>query len=152
MAITCVVLASAAIIPAASAGMLVPGPGGQYGPARVMPVHGTGVRVVTVGGMTGWQITLIAVGAAILAAAVAVRLDRALTARPAGSAITPWRSHPARVQRRPAARQPARRPGADSAGQAVGDQAVGDQDTNLLRATSAPGPPDIVQFGRNAMR
>jgi hypothetical protein len=33
------------------------------------------------GGMTGWQIALIAIGAALLAATVAVLLDRARTAR-----------------------------------------------------------------------
>ena len=147
MAINCVLLASAAIIPAASAGIIVPDPGGPYGPARVRPAQGTGVQVVTAGGMAGWQITLIAVGAAVLAAAVAVRLDRALTARPAGPAITAWRSRPARGQRRPGARQPARGPGADAAGRAASDQ-----DTNLLPATSAPGTPDMVEFGRKPRR
>jgi hypothetical protein len=46
-----------------------------------MQVQETGVWVVTAGGMAGRQITLMAVGAAVFAAAVAVRLDRALTAR-----------------------------------------------------------------------
>jgi hypothetical protein len=41
----------------------------------------TGVTLITGGGMPGWQITLIAVGAALAGAAVAVLLDRALTAR-----------------------------------------------------------------------
>ena len=36
---------------------------------------------VIAGGMPGWQITLIAVGAALVAAAVAVLLDRAWAAR-----------------------------------------------------------------------
>ena len=40
-----------------------------------------GVTLITGGGMPGWQITLIAVGAALTGAAVAVLLDRALTAR-----------------------------------------------------------------------
>ena len=35
------------------------------------------VQTVVVGGMPGWQIALIAVGAALVAAAVAVLLDRA---------------------------------------------------------------------------
>jgi hypothetical protein len=39
------------------------------------------VRIITEGGMPGWQITLIAVAAALLAAAVAVLLARARTAR-----------------------------------------------------------------------
>ena len=39
------------------------------------------VHTVTVGGMPGWQITLIAVGAALLGAAITVLLDRMWTAR-----------------------------------------------------------------------
>ena len=39
------------------------------------------VRVINEGGMPGWQITLIALAAALVAAAVAVLLDRARTAR-----------------------------------------------------------------------
>src|ERR1700733_11164335 len=35
------------------------------------------VHTVVVGGMAGWQITLIAVGAALVAATIAVLLDRA---------------------------------------------------------------------------
>jgi hypothetical protein len=38
------------------------------------------VQTIVAGGMPGWQITLIAIGAAILAAALAVTLDRARTA------------------------------------------------------------------------
>jgi hypothetical protein len=39
------------------------------------------IHTVVIGGMPSWQITLIAVGAALLAAAVAVLLDRAWLAR-----------------------------------------------------------------------
>ena len=39
------------------------------------------VQTIAAGGMPGWQITLIAVGAAIVAAAAAVLLDRARVAR-----------------------------------------------------------------------
>ena len=39
------------------------------------------VRTLTVGGMPGWQITLIAIGAALLAATLAVLLDRLRSAR-----------------------------------------------------------------------
>ena len=39
------------------------------------------VRTIVAGGMPGWQIALIAVGAALLAAALAVLADRALAAR-----------------------------------------------------------------------
>ncbi len=81
-AVTCALLASAAIVPAAFA-MVIPDPGGQY---RVPPVPATTVRVATAGGMAGWQITLIALGAALLAAAAALLIDRALAARRAASA------------------------------------------------------------------
>ena len=39
------------------------------------------VRTVVIGGMPGWQIALIAIGAALLAATVAVLADRARAAR-----------------------------------------------------------------------
>lgn len=86
-AATCGLLASAAIVPAAFA-RVVPDPGGQYGTAPVAPVPATTVRVVTAGGMAGWQITLIALGAALVAAAAAVLFDRALAARRVAPATT----------------------------------------------------------------
>jgi hypothetical protein len=65
----------------------VPPPGGQFGP---VPGRGTATltRVITTGGMPGWQIALIAAGAALAAAAVAILLDRALTRRRPLSAMT----------------------------------------------------------------
>ena len=42
--------------------------------------------MITAGGMPGWQITLIAVAAALVAAAAAVVLDRARASRRAASA------------------------------------------------------------------
>ena len=78
-------LAPAAAVPAASAAIIpVPGPDGAYGPAPA--TTGGPVRVITVGGMAGWQITLIAVAAALLAATAAVFLDRARAGRRAASA------------------------------------------------------------------
>ena len=77
-ALTCALLASAAIIPAAWAVNVIPPGGGD----AVMPVQG----VATQGGMAGWQITLIAVGAALVAAIAAVMLDRARASRKAASA------------------------------------------------------------------
>ncbi len=67
------VLAWAAAVPAASASAsIIPVPGdGPYG-----PVPAPAVRVITVGGMPGWQITLIAIAAALVAATAAVFLDR----------------------------------------------------------------------------
>lgn len=76
-------LASAAIVPAASAEILVPGSGGA---TRLAPVPAATIRVINVGGMASWQITLIAVGAAVVAAAVAVLLDRTLATHRAASA------------------------------------------------------------------
>ena len=76
-ALTCALLASAAIVPAASATIPI-APGGADVPPVTVPVF--------VGGMAGWQITLIAVGAALVAATAAVVLDRTLAARRAATA------------------------------------------------------------------
>jgi len=70
-------LASTAFATAAFANPIPVGDGG--GP--VAPVPATTVRVITTGGMAGWQITLIAIGAALLGATVAVLLYRARTTR-----------------------------------------------------------------------
>ena len=56
-----------------------PVPVGNDGPATSFPGPAQ-VRTIVTGGMPGWQIALIAVGAALLAAAVAVFADRALAA------------------------------------------------------------------------
>lgn len=80
-------LASAATVPAAFA-MHIPPSGGHSGSVGVAQVPATTVRVVATGGMAGWQITLIALGAALLAATAAVLLYRTLAARKAGSAAT----------------------------------------------------------------
>ena len=67
------VLAWAAAAPAASARVCCD----DYGPVK----SSTTVRVITAGGMPGWQIALIAVAAALAAAAAAVFLDRARASR-----------------------------------------------------------------------
>jgi hypothetical protein len=46
-----------------------------------LPPHRAGIRTVIAGGMPGWQIALIAAGAALLAATVAVLAYRAWAAR-----------------------------------------------------------------------
>jgi hypothetical protein len=79
-AVTCALLASAAIVPAAWAVNVIP-PGGED---PVTPAQG----VVTGGGMAGWQITVIALGTALVAATAAVLLDRARATRRAASART----------------------------------------------------------------
>jgi uncharacterized membrane protein YozB (DUF420 family) len=84
-AVTCALLTSA-IVPAASAHELLRDPPGG---APLAPVPAPAAHVVTAGGMPGWQITLIAIGAALLAATVAVILDRARTThRNAVTAVT----------------------------------------------------------------
>jgi hypothetical protein len=61
-----------------------PGPPSRYGPAgpplhhTVVPAH---THAAVTGGMAGWQIALIALGAAILAAVAAVLVERARSAR-----------------------------------------------------------------------
>jgi hypothetical protein len=79
-AVTSVLLASAATVPAAFA-TLVPPPGGSSGSGPLTPVPATTVRVISAGGMAGWQITLIALGTALAAAAATMVVDRALAAR-----------------------------------------------------------------------
>jgi hypothetical protein len=71
-------LALTAASPAAFA-VREPPPGENAGPVQVPP----SVHTIVVGGMPGWQIALIAAGAALIAAAVALLLDRARTARKA---------------------------------------------------------------------
>jgi hypothetical protein len=66
-----------AAAPAAFARVVPPsGSGGTTVPAAVPAA----TRIVVVGGMPGWQIALIAVGAALIAAALAVLADRGRTA------------------------------------------------------------------------
>jgi hypothetical protein len=79
------VLTWAAAVPAASAAIIpVPGPGTAYCPAPAAAP--TPAQMITAGGMPGWQITLIAVAAALVAATAAVLLDRARTSRTASAA------------------------------------------------------------------
>ena len=88
------------------------------GPLASRRPQGTGVRAITVGGVAGWQISLIAAGAAIVAAVAAVCLDRALTSDRAGPVIASWRCFVARTSTVPvpavpgtlAQSSPARRP------------------------------------------
>lgn len=58
----------------------MPDPGGAGEPIPSTPPHGN-VCVVPSGGMAGWQITLIALGAALVVATAAVLLDRTRVAR-----------------------------------------------------------------------
>ena len=74
-------LASAAAATAAFANPVPVGDGGT------IPLAPATVQVST-GGMAGWQIALIAVGAALVAAAAAVFLDRKLAGRRRATATT----------------------------------------------------------------
>jgi hypothetical protein len=78
-------LASAA---AATAAFANPVPIGDGGILPIAPAPAT-VQVISTGGMTGWQIALIAAGAALAAAAAAVFLDRKLAGRRRATATTP---------------------------------------------------------------
>lgn len=71
-------LAFTAASPAALA-VRVPPPGENAGPVQTP----SQVHTIAGGGMSGWQIALIAAAAALAAAAVAVLLDRAWSARKA---------------------------------------------------------------------
>jgi hypothetical protein len=71
-------LAFATAAPAALASAQRPPPGHIHQPVHQPPVH-----TVIIGGMAGWQIALIATGAALAAAAIAILADRAWTARKA---------------------------------------------------------------------
>jgi hypothetical protein len=64
---------------AAPAFAMIPGSGGGAGGAADPP---TVVRTVVVGGTPGWQIALIAIGSALIAATAAVLSDRARFRRP----------------------------------------------------------------------
>jgi hypothetical protein len=81
-AVTAGLLASAAAIPAAFARDIPDTlPGGQYRPAYPAPAPASTVHAVTAtGGMAGWQIALIVLGAALIAAAVTIVLARARAA------------------------------------------------------------------------
>jgi hypothetical protein len=95
--LTCVALSSAVAIPTALASPLpppggasgaspLPPAGGAYGASPLAPPGGAyganpPVPPHVTGGMLGWQIALIAVGAAVLAAVLTALVGRALTAR-----------------------------------------------------------------------
>jgi hypothetical protein len=71
-----------ASVGAAAAAFAQPRPIGD----ETTPVTPAIVRVLTTGGMAGWQITLIAVGAALAAAAAAVFVERKLANRRSATA------------------------------------------------------------------
>jgi hypothetical protein len=78
-------LASAA---AAAAAFANPIPVGEGGAVPIAPARAAAVQVISTGGMAGWQIALIAAGAALAAATAAVFADRKLTGRRSITATT----------------------------------------------------------------
>jgi hypothetical protein len=78
-------LASAVAATAALANSI---PVGDGGAVPIAPVSPATVQVVSAGGMAGWQIALIAAGAALVAAAAAVLVDRRLAGRRSATATT----------------------------------------------------------------
>jgi hypothetical protein len=77
-------LASVAVVPAAFANPIPIGDDGT----PTTPVAPATVQVITTGGMAGWQIILIALGSALVAAVAAVLLDRKLASRRGATATT----------------------------------------------------------------
>ena len=72
--------------PAAFAKPVPPSAGsGAASPPFYPPVQ---IHTVVMGGMSGWQIALIAIGAALFAATAAVLLDRAVAGRRRAAAAT----------------------------------------------------------------
>jgi MFS family permease len=83
-AAACALVVLAAASPAMATTARVP----NYGPSVPLSPTPAPVHTVTAGGMSGWQITLIALGAALVAATAAVLLDRARAGRRRATATT----------------------------------------------------------------
>lgn len=82
-----VIAALMASVATAAAAFANPIPiGGDTSP--LTPVPPATVRVISAGGMAGWQIAVIALGAALAAAVAAVLLDRRLAGRRGATATT----------------------------------------------------------------
>jgi hypothetical protein len=82
-------LTAAVVLATPAFAQTVPNPADAY-PGHIRPASVPAqiqYRTIVAGGMPGWQIALIAAGAALLAAAVAVLADRALAVR--RRAVTP---------------------------------------------------------------
>jgi hypothetical protein len=75
-AVTCALLASGALGSAAAFAVTEPPPTGGGAPASQTTVH-----MIAAGGTAGWQIAMIALGAALVAAVATFVADRAIAAR-----------------------------------------------------------------------
>ena len=74
-------LAATVLVATPAFAIVVPDPGGSRYVAPASVPAQIQYRTIVAGGMPGWQIALIAVGTALLAATVAVLADRARAAR-----------------------------------------------------------------------
>ena len=74
-------LAATVLVATPAFAIVVPDPGGSRYVAPAFVPAQIQYRTIVAGGMPGWQIALIAVGTALLAATVAVLADRARAAR-----------------------------------------------------------------------
>jgi hypothetical protein len=92
--VTAGLLASAATIPAAFA-REIPPPGGSYARPSLTPARHT-VHTISASGLTGWQIALIAVCAALIATIVSIVLDRIGTRRSVSPTPAAWSAGPVR--------------------------------------------------------
>ena len=160
-------LAVAAVAPAALADPFPPRPPG-WDKHPQLPPPGAGIHVVVVGGMPGWQIALIAIGAALLAATAAAgiiakrggspvwrpRAKMSASAPPAGPPGTSRATGPspaaARTQRHmPPRRRPRPRPVL-----AIGEEhrVPGRRETTHVHTHSPPGtlPAGSSATGRRA--
>ncbi|GEM_PF-1366453 len=161
-------LAVAAVAPAALARPFPPRPPGWDKHPPLPLGHVAGIHVVVVGGMPGWQIALIAIGAALLAASAAAgiiakrggspvwrpRAKMSASAPPAGPPGTSRATGPspaaARTQRHmPPRRRPRPRPVL-----AIGEEhrVPGRQETTHIHMHSPPGtlPAGSSATGRRA--
>ena len=161
-------LAVAAVAPAALADPFPPRPPG-WDKHPPLPPPGAGIHVVVVGGMPGWQIALIAIGAALLAASAAAgiiakrggspvwrpRAKMSAPAPPAGPPGTSRATGPspaaARTQRHmPPRRRPRPRPVL-----AIGEEhrVPGRQETTHVHTHSPPGtlPAGSSATGRRGL-
>ncbi len=126
-------LAVAAVAPAALAGPFPPRPPG-WDKHPPLPPPGAGIHVVVVGGMPGWQIALIAIGAALLAASAAA----GISAKRGGSPV--WR---------PRAKMPSPAPPAGPPGtsRAIGPSPAAARTQRHMPPRRRPRPRPVLAIG-----
>jgi hypothetical protein len=159
-------LAVAAVAPAALADPFPPRPPG-WDKHPPLPPPGAGIHVVVVGGMPGWQIALIAIGAALLAATAAagiiakrggspvwLRAKMSASAPPAGPPGTSRATGPSPAAARTQHHMPPRRRPRPRPVLAIGEEhrVPGRQESTHVHTHSPPGtlPAGSRATGRRA--